>query len=102
VNDLIGQVADKWTMLILEVLAEKGELRFTRLSELIEGVSQKMLNADAAPHGARWPIDEDRASFRASKGRIQIDPARLEPWRSFLRRLDLGSEKSRSGREGPR
>jgi DNA-binding HxlR family transcriptional regulator len=43
VNDLIGRVADKWTMLILEVLAEKGELRFTRLSEAIDGVSQKML-----------------------------------------------------------
>ncbi|MFX8797654.1 hypothetical protein ABTM57_20250, partial [Acinetobacter baumannii] len=28
-NDVIGQVADKWTMLILEVLAEHGELRFT-------------------------------------------------------------------------
>jgi DNA-binding HxlR family transcriptional regulator len=43
VNDLIGGVADKWTMLVLEVLAEKGELRFTRLSELVEGISQKML-----------------------------------------------------------
>jgi DNA-binding HxlR family transcriptional regulator len=43
VNDLIGRVADKWTMLVLEVLAEKGVLRFTRLSELVEGVSQKML-----------------------------------------------------------
>jgi len=43
VNDLIGRVADKWTMLILEVLAEKGELRFTRLAELVTGVSQKML-----------------------------------------------------------
>ena len=43
VTDLIGRVADKWTMLILEVLAEKGVLRFTRLSELVEGVSQKML-----------------------------------------------------------
>jgi DNA-binding HxlR family transcriptional regulator len=43
VNDLIARVADKWTMLVLEVLAEKGELRFTRLSELIEGISQKML-----------------------------------------------------------
>jgi len=43
VNDLIGRVADKWTMLILEVLAEKGELRFTRLSEEVEGISQKML-----------------------------------------------------------
>lgn len=43
VNDLIGRVADKWTMLILDVLAEKGELRFTRLSEFVEGISQKML-----------------------------------------------------------
>jgi DNA-binding HxlR family transcriptional regulator len=43
VNDLIGRVADKWTMLVLEVLAEKGELRFTRLSEFVEGISQKML-----------------------------------------------------------
>ena len=43
VTDLIERVADKWTMLILEVLAEKGVLRFSRLSELVEGVSQKML-----------------------------------------------------------
>jgi DNA-binding HxlR family transcriptional regulator len=38
-----GQVADQWTMLILEVLAEKGVLRFTRLRELVEGVKQKIL-----------------------------------------------------------
>lgn len=43
VNDLIGRVADKWTMLILEVLEEHGELRFTRIGKLVEGISQKML-----------------------------------------------------------
>jgi DNA-binding HxlR family transcriptional regulator len=43
VNDLIGRVADKWTMLILEVLTEKGELRFTRIGEAVDGISQKML-----------------------------------------------------------
>jgi len=43
VNELIGRVADRWTMLILEVLSEKGELRFTRLGELVTGISQKML-----------------------------------------------------------
>ena len=42
VNELIGRVADKWTMLILEFLAEKGETRFTRLSEIVEGISQTM------------------------------------------------------------
>jgi len=43
VNDLIGRVADKWTMLILEVLTEQGEVRFSQLSKLVEGISQKML-----------------------------------------------------------
>jgi DNA-binding HxlR family transcriptional regulator len=43
VNELIGRVADRWTMQILEVLAEKGTLRFTRLGEMVGGISQKML-----------------------------------------------------------
>ena len=43
VNELIGRIADKWTMLILEVLIEKGELRFTRLCESVPGISYKML-----------------------------------------------------------
>ncbi len=43
VNDVIGRVADKWTMIVLDVLAEHGELRFTRLAELSGGISQKML-----------------------------------------------------------
>lgn len=43
VTEVIGRVADKWTMLILEVLAEHGETRFTQLGRLVEGVSQKML-----------------------------------------------------------
>ncbi len=43
VNDLIGRVADKWTMIILEVLADRGELRFTQLSRAAAGISQKML-----------------------------------------------------------
>jgi len=43
VVDLIGRVADKWTMIILEVLVEHGELRFTQLSRLVTGISQKML-----------------------------------------------------------
>ncbi len=43
VNDLIGRVADKWTMIVLEALTEHGELRFTRLAECAAGISQKML-----------------------------------------------------------
>lgn len=43
VNEVIGRVADKWTMLVLEVLAEHGETRFTRIGELVGDISQKML-----------------------------------------------------------
>ena len=43
VHELIGRVADKWTMLVLEALEEQGELRFTQLSRQISGISQKML-----------------------------------------------------------
>lgn len=43
VNEVIGRVADKWTMIVLEVLTEHGELRFTRIADLADGISQKML-----------------------------------------------------------
>ena len=43
VNQLIGRVADKWTMLLLEVLEEHGECRFTQLSRHLPDISQKML-----------------------------------------------------------
>ena len=43
VTGIIGQVADKWTMLILEVLEEHGTLRFKEVGRLTTGISQKML-----------------------------------------------------------
>jgi DNA-binding HxlR family transcriptional regulator len=43
VREIIARVADKWTMLVLDVLEEHGVVRFTRLGELVGGISQKML-----------------------------------------------------------
>jgi DNA-binding HxlR family transcriptional regulator len=43
VNELIGRVADKWTLLTLEALEENGTVRFTQLARLVPGISQKML-----------------------------------------------------------
>jgi DNA-binding HxlR family transcriptional regulator len=43
VDELIGRVADKWTLIVLETLEEKGEMRFSRLAEEVRGISQKML-----------------------------------------------------------
>lgn len=43
VHNILGKVADKWTMLILEALEERGTLRFTQLAKAVGGISQKML-----------------------------------------------------------
>lgn len=43
VNEIIGRVADKWTMLALEALQEHGRLRFTEVAAELKGISQKML-----------------------------------------------------------
>lgn len=43
VETLIGRVADKWTLLIIEVLMLDRTLRFSRIAERVPGISQKML-----------------------------------------------------------
>ena len=43
VEEVIARVADKWTMLLLEVLAQHGTVRFSQLAALVGNISQKML-----------------------------------------------------------
>lgn len=43
VRHVIAQVADKWSMLVLEALEEHGTLRFTQIARHVKGISQKML-----------------------------------------------------------
>ena len=43
VQETVGRVADKWTLLVLEVLGEHEMLRFGQLAELVGDISQKML-----------------------------------------------------------
>jgi DNA-binding HxlR family transcriptional regulator len=40
---VIARVTDKWTLCVLEVLEQNGKLRFTRIAQLVGGVSQRML-----------------------------------------------------------
>jgi DNA-binding HxlR family transcriptional regulator len=43
VTDVIGRVADKWTMIVLEALTQHAVLRFSELAREVSGISQKML-----------------------------------------------------------
>jgi DNA-binding HxlR family transcriptional regulator len=42
-RQVLGRVADKWTMLVLSALSAEEVLRFSELRRRIEGVTQKML-----------------------------------------------------------
>jgi DNA-binding HxlR family transcriptional regulator len=73
VTEIIGRVADKWTMLVLEALTEHGELRFTRIADLLEGISQKMLTKtlrqmerDGLIHRTVHPVVPPRVDYRLS------------------------------------
>lgn len=44
-NHLIGRIAAKWTILVLETLEQRGRLRFHELQRAILGVSQKVLTS---------------------------------------------------------
>lgn len=81
-NDLIGRVADKWTMLILGVLAEQGALRFTRLRELVEGISQKMLTQtlrhmerDGLVARAVHPVVPPKAEYKLTQLGVSLGAA---------------------------
>ena len=43
VDETIGRVADKWTLLIIESLEEAGATRFSAIGRALPGISQKML-----------------------------------------------------------
>jgi DNA-binding HxlR family transcriptional regulator len=74
VREIIGRVADKWTMLVLEALEEHGRLRFTRLGEAIGGVSQKMLTktvrqmeADGLVSRTVFPVIPPRVEYELTE-----------------------------------
>jgi DNA-binding HxlR family transcriptional regulator len=43
VRDILGKIADKWTLLVLDFLEDKEAMRFGEITRGVPGVSQKML-----------------------------------------------------------
>ena len=106
VNDLIGRVADKWTMLILEVLAETAPLRFTRLSELVDGISQKMLTQtlrtmerDGLVVRTVYPVVPPKVEYKLTDLGITLGAAFCGVWVWAANNLEA-VEKARSDFDG--
>lgn len=87
VREIIGRVADKWTMLVLEVLEEHGRLRFTRLGELVGGISQKMLTktvrqmeADGLVARTVFPVIPPRVEYELTEMGHTLGAAFCSVW----------------------
>ena len=87
VREIIGRVADKWTMLVLEVLEEHGRLRFTRLGELVGGISQKMLTktvrqmeADGLVTRTVFPVIPPRVEYELTEMGQSLGAAFCSVW----------------------
>jgi len=87
VNELLGRVADKWTMLVLEVLIAGGEMRFTRISDAISGISQKMLTQtlramerDGLVVRTVHPVIPPRVEYKLTKTGLSLSEAFCGVW----------------------
>ncbi len=87
VRETIGRVADKWTMLVLEVLAEHGRARYTRISDLIGDVSQKMLTktlrqmeADGLVTRTVFPVIPPRVEYELTEMGLSLGAAFCGVW----------------------
>jgi DNA-binding HxlR family transcriptional regulator len=74
VEEVIGRIADKWTLLLLEALAQNGVVRFGKLAELVGGISQKMLTqtlrqmeADGFVTRTVYPVVPPKVEYELTK-----------------------------------
>lgn len=102
VKDLIGRVADKWTMLILDVLAEKSPLRFSRIGDMIEGISQKMLTQtlramerDGLVARTVYPVVPPKVEYKLTNLGITLSAAFCGVWVWAANNLDAVEEARR-------
>ncbi len=114
VREIIGRVADKWTMLVLETLEEHGRLRFTRLSESIGGVSQKMLTktlrqmeADGLVSRTVYPVIPPRVEYQLTALGHSLGEAFCGVWiwaeqhREAIEKARTRFRQSRASQTGP-
>lgn len=87
VREIIGRVADKWTMLVIEALAERGCLRFTQLAAQVGDISQKMLTktvrqmeADGLLIRTVYPVVPPRVEYHLTEMGMGLGEAFCGVW----------------------
>ena len=87
VEEIIGRVADKWTMLLIEILTETECLRFSELARACEGISQKMLTQtlramerDGLVTRRVYPVVPPRVEYRLTDLGLGLSEAFCGVW----------------------
>ena len=87
VNELIGRVADKWTLLVIEALEEHGESRFSALARSVPRISQKMLTQtlrqmerDGLVHRTVHPVIPPHVDYRLTPMGSSLAEAFCSVW----------------------
>ncbi len=70
IRHVLDRFGDKWSILVIEMLGEKGKMRFTEISQHIGDISQKMLTvtlrsleADGLVHRKHFPEIPPRVEY---------------------------------------
>lgn len=102
VHELLGRVADKWTLLVLETLEEEGTLRFTKLSRRLPGISQKMLTQtlrqmerDGLVRRTIYPVVPPKVEYRLTDMGHGLGESFCGVWQWVEAHLELVEEARR-------
>lgn len=101
VKGLISGFADKWTMILLDVLWEEGTLRFSELARQVPGISQKMLTQtlrrmerDGLVIRTLYPSVPPKVEYRLSGLGLSLGAAFCNIWVWAIENLE-GVKKAR-------
>jgi DNA-binding HxlR family transcriptional regulator len=108
VREIIERVADKWTMVVLEVLTEHGIVRFTKLGKLAGGVSQKMLTKtvrqmerDGLVKRTVHPVVPPRVEYELTELGLSLGEAFCGVWQWAEKHYDAVEQARAAFRQKP-
>ena len=90
IREVISRVTDKWSLWALSELAQHGPLRFSRLMDRVEGVSQKSLTATLR-HLERDGLINRKRWCRCQYAWIMTQPTSAGQWLPRCIRYGCGS-----------
>lgn len=108
VREIIERVADKWTMIVLDVLTEHRKVRFTQLGNLAGGVSQKMLTktvrqmeSDGLVKRTVHPVVPPRVEYELTELGLSLGEAFCGVWQWAEKHYDAVEQSRAAFRRKP-